>query len=59
MSEINYFKEPEQFGGADYHLDNRYFYDPLVFEDLYLYQLGRMYCTREMVIDRHIQTDLS
>ncbi len=41
-----------------YYKENAYFTDPLDFEDIYLLQIGRLYCTESTVIDTHIHTDL-
>lgn len=41
-----------------YYKENAYFTDPRDFEDIYLLQIGRLYCTESTVVDTHIHTDL-
>ena len=43
---------------SNYHLDNAYFANPLEYEDIYLLQIGRLYCKNTTVVDTHIHTDL-
>ena len=43
---------------GNYHLDNVFFNNPLEFDDVYLIQIGRLYCKNSTVIDTHIHTDL-
>lgn len=43
---------------GNYHIDNAFFANPLDYEDLFLIQIGRMYCKNTTVIDTHIHTDL-
>lgn len=38
-----------------YHLDKRFFSDPLRYGSIRLYQIGRLYCTKETVICKHRQ----
>ena len=41
-----------------YHLNYSYFQNPLNYKYLYLYQIGRMYCEKNGIINEHIHTDL-
>lgn len=43
---------------SNYHLDNVYFSNPLEFDDIFLLQIGRLYCKNTTVVDTHIHTDL-
>ena len=43
---------------GNYHLDNVFFNNPLEFDEVYLIQIGRLYCKNSTVIDTHIHTDL-
>ncbi len=43
---------------TDYHLDKKYFYQPLRFGDILLYQIGRAFANGKTVVDSHIQPDL-
>lgn len=43
---------------SNYHIDNVYFANPLDYEDIYLLQIGRLYCKNTTVVDTHIHTDL-
>lgn len=42
----------------DYHLDKKYFQNPLNFEGICVSQIGRLFCNRETVVDTHIHRDL-
>lgn len=42
----------------NYHLDNVYFNSPLVFEDISVSQIGRLFCKNDTVIMAHIQPNL-
>ena len=42
---------------GNYHLNN-YYSNPLEFDEVYLIQIGRLYCKATTVIDTHIHTDL-
>lgn len=42
----------------EYYLGNAYFTDPLELEDLYLFQIGRSYCTKNAVIGAHVHTEM-
>jgi len=41
-----------------YHLEKNFFSEPLEFEDIFVAQIGRMYCNRDTVIDEHMHTVL-
>lgn len=43
---------------SNYHLNNVYFTNPLDYGDIYLLQIGRLYCKSTTVVDTHIHTDL-
>lgn len=43
---------------GNYHLNNTFFIDPLEYDDIYLLQLGRLYCEKSTVVDTHIHIDL-
>lgn len=43
---------------GNYHLDNVFFSDPKEYDELYLLQMGRLYCTGTTVVEAHIHTDL-
>ena len=43
---------------GNYHIDNVFFANPLDYEDIYLLQIGRLYCKNTTVVDTHIHTDL-
>lgn len=43
---------------GNYHLDNVFFNNPLEFDEIYLLQIGRLYCKNSTVVDTHIHTDL-
>ena len=43
---------------SDYHIDNVYFKNPLEYEEIFLLQIGRLYCKNTTVVDTHIHTDL-
>lgn len=43
---------------GNYHIDNVYFANPLDYEDIYLLQIGRLYCKNTTVVETHIHTDL-
>ena len=40
-----------------YHLDKSYIQNPLVFEKISVYQIGRLFCSSETVVDTHVHTD--
>ncbi len=42
----------------NYRLDNIYFNSPLVFDDISVSQIGRIFCKRDTVISAHIQPNL-
>lgn len=42
---------------GNYHLDNFYL-NPLDYDEIYLLQIGRLYCKNTTVVDTHIHTDL-
>ena len=42
----------------NYHLDNVYFNSPLIFEDISVLQIGRLFCKNDTVINAHIQPNL-
>ena len=42
----------------DYHLDRSYIQNPLEFGEVYVYQIGRLFCSSETVVDTHIHRDL-
>lgn len=42
----------------NYHLDNVYFNSPLVYEDISVLQIGRIFCKNDTVINAHIQPNL-
>lgn len=44
--------------GNNYHLIKNPIQNPLKFGDIYLYQIGRLFCNSETVVDTHIHTDL-
>ena len=41
-----------------YHLNYSYFQNPLNYDYLYIYQIGRMYCEKSGIIEEHIHTDI-
>ncbi len=43
---------------SNYHLEHVYFANPLNYDDIYLLQIGRLYCKNTTVVDAHIHTDL-
>jgi len=43
---------------TNYLLSYEYFHNPLVFDNISVHQIGRMYCRKNSVIDEHIHTDL-
>ena len=43
---------------TSYHLCHGFFDNPLSFDGISLYQIGRMYCEKDTVIDEHIHTTL-
>ena len=42
----------------NYHLDNVYFDSPLIFDDISVLQIGRIFCKNDTVITAHIQPNL-
>jgi len=42
----------------NYHINNSYKLNPLQFGDTYLYQIGRLFCNSDTLIDTHVHTDL-
>ncbi len=40
-----------------YHLDNRYFSEPVIFRETKLWQIGRLYCNPSSMIHAHKQLD--
>ena len=42
----------------NYHLNNVYFKEPLQYDGISVYQIGRMYCKADSVISAHVHTDL-
>lgn len=42
----------------NYHLDNVFFNSPLVYEDISVLQIGRIFCKKDTVINSHIQPNL-
>ncbi len=43
--------------GYKYHLDNRYFSEPMSFRETKLWQIGRLYCNPSSIIGAHRQLD--
>lgn len=43
---------------GNYHLENVFFNNPLEFDEIFLFQIGRLYCKNSTVVDTHIHTDL-
>jgi len=43
---------------SNYHINKSYIRDPLRFGDIYLYQIGRLFCNSDTVVDTHIHIDL-
>lgn len=43
---------------GNYHLENVFFNNPLEFDEIYLLQIGRLYCKKSTVVDTHVHTDL-
>ena len=41
-----------------YHFDNVYLSNPVEFEDIYIYQIGKRFCDKGEVIDSHMQSNL-
>lgn len=44
--------------GNNYHISKSYIQNPLKFGDIYMYQIGRLFCNSETVVDTHVHTDL-
>lgn len=42
----------------NYHLDNVFFNSPLIFDDISVLQIGRLFCKSDTVISAHIQPNL-
>lgn len=43
---------------ADYIISKNHIHNPLKFEDIYVFQIGRRFCNRGALIDTHIHLDL-
>lgn len=43
---------------SNYHINKSYIRNPLKFGDIYLYQIGRLFCNSDTVVDTHIHIDL-
>lgn len=43
---------------SDYHIENAYFFHPLDYDEIYLLQIGRLYCKSMAVVDAHIHYNL-
>jgi len=44
--------------GNNYHISKSYFQNPLKFGNIYMYQIGRLFCNRDTVVDTHVHMDL-
>ena len=43
---------------GNYHINKSFFRSPLKFGEVYLYQIGRLFCNSDTVVDTHIHIDL-
>lgn len=43
---------------SNFYLDNLYIADPLIFDNISVFQLGRMFCSGTTVVDEHVHSDL-